>query len=84
MSRRDDEHREYRGDVLYDVWRSGGNPDAVDYDRVRDSFYEGERVEDAVTRELRAQRPPEPQMTEEEYLEEKYQDDEPQPPEPRV
>jgi hypothetical protein len=61
------DYDDYRGDVFYDVWRSGGNPDAVDYDRVRDSYYDGLDSEDAARRELHAQRPPEPQMTEEEY-----------------
>lgn len=39
MSR--DERDDYRGDVIYDVWRSGGNPDRVDYDRCDDAYYRG-------------------------------------------
>lgn len=46
---RQDEWRErqdrYQGDVVYEVWRRGGNPDNVDYDRVRDHYYDGYSVE---------------------------------------
>lgn len=33
MSKRGD----FYGDVTYEVWRNGGNPDAVDYDRCADA-----------------------------------------------
>lgn len=42
MSNRDSD---YYGDVSYEVWRNGGNPDAVDYDRcayARDNGIEAE------------------------------------------
>jgi len=47
---------EYEGDVLYGVWLAGGNPDAVDSDRVDDCFRAGEDEDFAVGRELAAQR----------------------------
>lgn len=42
-------------DVYYEVWRRGGNPDAVDYDRVRDAESWGHTVEDIAHAELRRQ-----------------------------
>ena len=33
--------RGYNGDILYEVWRAGGNPDAVDADRVADAYADG-------------------------------------------
>jgi hypothetical protein len=53
---RNEERREYHNDVAYDVWRSGGNMDAVDYDRVQDHYYDGDSSESAASHELRAQR----------------------------
>lgn len=54
-----DERREYEADIIYDVWRFGGNPDRVDYDRMSDAFYERIPAEDFVRSELRRQRPKE-------------------------
>jgi len=57
MSRdRREEERQYHGDVEYEVWRSGGNPDLVDYDRVQDRFYDGQYPEQTASEELRRQR----------------------------
>lgn len=53
-----DKELRYEGDVSYDVWRSGGNPDRVDHDRVIDGYYGGRRAEDVAREELRRQRPP--------------------------
>lgn len=39
--KRREERRAYENDVFYEVWRRGGNPDRIDYDRVEDSFYDG-------------------------------------------
>ena len=78
MSRQDED--KYRGDVMYDVWRSGGNPDLVDYDRCRDDFFDGIDPRESANRELRRQRPPEPQITEEEYYQEQYPEDYPEEP----
>lgn len=44
--------------MLYEVWRRGGNPDAVDYDRVKDSYYDGRDVDEAADVEIRRQRRP--------------------------
>lgn len=51
----------YFGDVIYEVWRRGGNPDRVDADRVDDYRYDGVDADSAASAELRRQRPPEPQ-----------------------
>lgn len=50
--------RKYEGDVWYEVWRSGGNPDIVDPDRIRDSHDEGLWPEEAASREMRHQARP--------------------------
>lgn len=47
----------YRGDVIYDVWRSGGNVDRIDYDRVTDGYYDGRDAESMAASELRRMRP---------------------------
>ena len=44
--RREREREEYRGDVFYEVWRSGGNPDRIDDDRVNDRFYDGYQADE--------------------------------------
>lgn len=63
---RDREREEYRSEVVYRVWKSGGNPDAVSYDRVENAYW-GHRSEgSAVADELRRQRPPEPEPPEDE------------------
>ena len=46
----------YFGDVVYDVWRSGGNSDLVDRDRVRDYEYDGYRSDEASRAEMYLQR----------------------------
>lgn len=68
---RDRERREYDADVFYDVWRSGGDPDRIDPDQVRDHFYDGFSAEDSARAELRAMRPrePEPEYPEPDYPE---------------
>lgn len=43
------------GDVIYEVWRDGGNPDAVDYNRVREAEYWGDTAEEIAHAELRRQ-----------------------------
>jgi len=57
-SYRDDERRKYTEDVVYDVWRSGGDPDAVDYDRVDDGFDDREDPFDVARDEVSRQRRP--------------------------
>ncbi len=63
--RRDDEVDRYRGDVTYEVWRSGGNVDRINDDRVSDSFHEGLDCDSAASRELNAMRPLEEQYPDE-------------------
>lgn len=67
---RREEERRYEGDVWYEVWRSGGNPDRVDLDRVSDAFYDGLSTEDCASRELRRQRPTQPQSEEQQWPDE--------------
>ncbi len=58
MSRWSDERdraQHFRADVAYQVWRSGGNPDAVNGDRLFNDFYEGRSVDDCVRAEMRRQ-----------------------------
>jgi hypothetical protein len=70
QEQRREEERRYQSDVAYDVWRSGGNMDRVDRDRVSDAFHSGVDQFSAADREVRAQRP-KPQIEEEsQYLEE--------------
>lgn len=66
MARTPEERRRYEADVVYEVWRRGGNPDMVDPDRVQDRYYNGEDYDRAASAELRRQRPKE----QEEYPEE--------------
>jgi len=54
--RRREEMREYDGEVAYQVWRNGGNPDLCDPDRVNDSFWEGDCADECARYELRIQR----------------------------
>jgi hypothetical protein len=49
--------QDYLGDVWYDVWRAGGDPDRVDPDCVEDSRWDGLWPEEAAEAELRRQRP---------------------------
>jgi hypothetical protein len=67
---RREEERQYHGDVFYEVWRAGGNPDAVSYDRVQQRYYDGQDSQSAASAELRAQRPKPQEPSEEEYYEE--------------
>lgn len=58
---------DYEGDVVYETWRRGGNPDRVDPDRVEDYYRAGLDSDEAAARELRRQRPRrEPEYTEQE------------------
>ena len=56
QQRREEEHR-YQMDAMYEVWRAGGNPDRIDYDRVSDHHSNGDSYEAAAQDELRRQRP---------------------------
>ena len=50
-----EKRRKFDADVHYDVWRSGGNPDAIDRDALRDDYYAGEHAEDVATSIVRQQ-----------------------------
>ena len=56
IAKRREEERQYHNDVWYEVWRSGGNPDAISPERVQDAFYNGAYSQDAAAREIRSQR----------------------------
>lgn len=45
------------GDVLYWVWKRGGNPDLVDRDRVDQAQDDGATVDEIASREYRRQQP---------------------------
>jgi hypothetical protein len=64
---RREEQRRYESDVFYEVWRSGGNTDRIDPDRVQDRYYNGQDAESAASAELWAQRPKPQEPSEEEY-----------------
>lgn len=64
---RREEERSYRGDVTYDVWRSGGNVDRINDDRVSRAFDDGLSHEQAARAELQRQRPQPEEISEEEH-----------------
>lgn len=41
--------REYEADVAFEVWRSGGNPDAIDEYRVQECYDMGDYPEEAAS-----------------------------------
>jgi|HubBroStandDraft_6_1064221.scaffolds.fasta_scaffold3142399_2 hypothetical protein len=53
-----DPKSDYRGDVIYEVYRCGGNVDRIDLDRVDRCFESGLSEEIAARRELQHQEPP--------------------------
>jgi hypothetical protein len=68
--RKREEERKYRADVTYEVWRSGRNPDRVDYDRVSEHMWQGDSASQAASHEIRFQRQAEERKREERALEE--------------
>ena len=53
------EEREYRGDLIYEVWRRGGNPDRVDgdmADHYRDRGYSPDGAAASIMRQDRERR----------------------------
>lgn len=54
---RREEQREFEGDVFYEVWRRGGNPDCIDYDRLQDCFDEHHEADTCAARIMEQQRP---------------------------
>lgn len=76
--RRREERHEYERQVVYDVWRSGRDPDRVNPDRVSDHYYRGDSAESAANHEIRLQRQAEErrmeeQMDYERQLQEEYE-----------
>lgn len=74
MSQRNDERRKYEGDVFYEAWRRGLNPDRAT-DCATDCFYDGRSPEQCVdgyeARERRRrQRREQEECPEEQYPEE--------------
>ena len=47
---------DYLGDVVYAVWRSGGDPDRVDNDACHDAFYDGAEADDYAAVMMRRER----------------------------
>jgi hypothetical protein len=47
------DHHQYYLDTAYEVWRSGGNSDRLNYDRVYDHCDNGLRPEQAAATEMR-------------------------------
>jgi hypothetical protein len=64
----------YENDVFYEVWRSGGNPDRIDDDRVSDYFYDHLPSDEAARHELQRQRPKPELQSEEEWIERQDED----------
>lgn len=50
------EERRYEADVAYEVWRSGGDVDRIDRDRVHDAIADGLGSSEAARAEMRRQR----------------------------
>lgn len=61
-----DERRKYENDVYYEVWRSGRDPDRIDFDRVDTMWYDGLDADGAAASECRRMR----QADERRYAEE--------------
>lgn len=51
------EREDYWGDVVYEVWRRGGDPDRVDRDRTDDHFYNGLSSDAAASRFMPHRKP---------------------------
>ena len=78
-SRRDEERRQYSGDVFYEAWKRGIDPDRAS-ECASDCYYDGKSASECVDgtehkirreREAREQR-----LSEEEYYEQMYREEE--------
>ncbi len=73
------EEREYRGDLWYEVWRHGGNPDRVSYDDAANWHDRGVDARHAASAILQAQRPhpveEEMWLPEEQYPDQEFPDE---------
>ncbi len=72
MSDRRDEFEEYRGDAIYEAYRSGVNPDRLDDDRIRDAFEEGRPPESLGNDIRRRDRERREQREREQYEQEQF------------
>lgn len=68
------EERAYESDAAYEVWRSGGDMDRIDPDRVSEHFNNGDDFFAAARDELRHQRPA--PREEEQYPDEQFPQEE--------
>lgn len=75
MRDRREERREYENNVFYEVWRSGGDPDRINYDRVEEHFYNGDYCESAARHEMKMQQPRQEEQYPEEYYQEQCQEE---------
>lgn len=48
--------KEFEEDVAFEVWRSGGDPDRIDFDNVEDAYYRGLDYDEASLEILKKQR----------------------------
>lgn len=64
-----EESRRFDGDLAYEVWRSGGNPDRINEDRVSMNSDQGFSAEECAGIELRHQRDARRAREREEYPE---------------
>ncbi len=60
------ERRDYEADVYFDVWRSGRDPEAIDFERVDDARYEGLYPDEAAAIEIKLQRQSEIELDQQE------------------
>ena len=67
---RREKERRYSGDVVYEVWRAGGNSDHVDREQTNDDMRDGMTSGESATHELHRQRPTPELPSEEEFFEE--------------
>jgi len=77
-----DDRRKFEGDVAYEVWRGGGNPDSISETRLDDCYWERHDAEECgrgIIREQRQQREDRQMMDqrqEQEYFEQcQYQEE---------
>ncbi len=47
---------DFNGDVVYDVWRNGGNPDEIDEVRLDEAYWDGYEADEFAQSEVRRQR----------------------------
>jgi hypothetical protein len=63
---------DYVGDVFYEAWRRGMNPDKISYDNIECARWDGLSAEECVSREQRRQEELRQRQREEREAEEAY------------